>query len=70
MIVEAQNVKSDGQITGEIQGTNFVWCRARFESSSVEVNQSNRLVIEVFSKLAKSIRIESIELYTNQRQLD
>ena len=70
MIAEAQNVKSDVQITGEIQGTNLVWCRARFESLSVEVNQSNRLIIEVFSKLAKSIRIASIELYTNQRQLD
>jgi hypothetical protein len=70
MITEAQNIKSDLQITGEILGTNLVWCRARFENSSVEVNQSNRLIIEVFSKLTKSIRIASIELYTNQRQLD
>ena len=48
----------------------MLWCKARFEHSSVEVNQVNTLKVEIFSKLSKNICIESVELYTNIRQLN
>lgn len=42
-----------------------MWVRARFEQDCVQLNVFNKVKVEVFSKLTKIIKVESLELITN-----
>jgi len=51
-------------------GSNLFWARARFEHNMVQVNKFNKLTLEVFSKISKPIRIQSIQLKLSQSRLN
>ncbi len=57
-------------LEGSIDGTDMLWARASFELEKVQLNKFNKLVLEVFSKLSGTVKIESIELITNIPELN
>ena len=45
------------QFVGIITGCNLFWARGRFEHSCIQMNNFNKLKIEIYSKLETPIRI-------------
>lgn len=70
-LIDDTSCCDDGStVKGEIQGHRFLWCRASFANKSVQVNRSNKLRIEIFSKLSSPIEIAIVELHTNSKATD
>lgn len=65
LVEKAVDAPSQTQLEGTIEGTDLLWVRARFDQDCVQLNVLNKVKVEIFSKLSKFIKVESVELVTN-----
>jgi len=53
-----------------VTGSNIFWARASFTHQRVQINQFNKLRIEIFSKISTPIRIAQVDVKMSQTSLN
>ena len=59
-----------GDLVGFLVGPQLIWARAIFDHQNIQVNNYNKLTVEIFSKLENPIKIPKLLLKFNENTLN
>jgi len=57
-------------LIAKLEGPQLIWARAAFNLNTVQINQYNKLDLEIYSKNKEPIKIKKIQIRFNEPSLN
>lgn len=51
-------------------GTRLIWCQAKFDQAKIQINNFNKLTVEIFTQVKQTLKISKIYLKLNENSFN